>query len=153
MVKLFLWALVALLAAEVAVFLAVGAFIGLPRALALMFASSFVGIAVLLYPGRARIDRMHDAVAKSGLGGLQAGGDAFLTISAGVLLLVPGFITDAAGLLLLLPPVRRWIGGRFQIHMRDQQARSSGVVDLERDQWNQVPDRQIDDRRPPNAPR
>ena len=151
MVKWFLLAIVALLAAEVAAFLAVGSVIGLPQALILMLATSLLGIAVLRHPGRARIDRLHAAVVKNGIGGLEAGGEAFLTIAAGVLLLLPGFISDAAGMLLLLSPVRRWIGGRFQTFVHSRQP-SSGVVDLERDQWNQVPDRQIDDRRRPGDP-
>ncbi len=117
-----------------------------------MIATSFAGIAVLRHPGRTRIDRLHEAVAKKGIGGLEAGGDAFLTISAGILLLVPGFITDAAGLLLLLPPVRSWIGGRFQRFVQTKQPGRPGVVDLEPDQWNQVPDRQIDQHRPNDTP-
>jgi UPF0716 protein FxsA len=150
MVKLFLLAVFTLLVAEIAVFIAVGAAIGLPQAFLLLAATSFAGVAVLRHPGRTRIARLHEAVAKNGIGGLEAGGDAFLTIAAGVLLLVPGFITDAAGLLLLLPPVRRWIGGRFQ-QVVNTQTQPPGVVDLEPDQWNQVPERQIDDQRRPNG--
>jgi UPF0716 protein FxsA len=109
-------------------------------------ATSLAGIAVLQYPGRTRIQRLHQAVAKEGLGGLQAGGDAFLTVAAGFLLLVPGFITDAAGLLLLLPPVRHWIAGRFRGFVSTRPAKP-GVVDLEREEWNQVPEQQLG--RPP----
>lgn len=152
MVKWFLLVLAALLSAEVAAFIAVGAVIGVPRALILLIITSFLGFAVLQYPGRARINRMHDAVAKGGLAGLQAGGDAFLTIAAGVLLIVPGFITDAAGLLLLLPPVRAWVSRRFRGFVHRQASGAPDVVDLERDQWNRMPERQIDDRRPNNPP-
>src|SRR5690348_2649665 len=150
MVKWFLVVIVALLVAEIAAFIAVGRVVGVPLALILLFATSSLGIVVLQYPGRTRISRMHEAIAKNGLGGLEAGGDAFLTISAGVLLMLPGFVTDAAGLLLLLPPVRAWVGRRFQGFMHSQSSRSPGVVDLERDQWNRVPDRQIDKERPPD---
>jgi UPF0716 protein FxsA len=149
MVKWFLFGLVVLLVAEVAAFLAVAALIGLPQAFLLLVGTSLVGVAVLRHPGRARINRLHEAVAKNGIPGLEAGGDAFLTVAAGVLLLIPGLITDAAGLLLLLPPVRRWIGGRFQRSMQTKSSAARGVVDLEPDQWNQLPDRQIDDRPPP----
>jgi UPF0716 protein FxsA len=152
MVKWFLFAVASLVIAELAAFIAVSEVIGLPEALILMFATSFAGIAVLRHPGRARIHRLHEAVTKSGVSGLEASGDAFLTISAGILLLVPGFITDAAGLLLLLPPVRSWIGGRFRRFARTRPPGRPGVVDLEPDQWNQVPDRQIDQRRPNGTP-
>ncbi len=152
MVKWFLFAFLALAAAEVAALLAVGAIVGIPQAFLLMLATSVAGIAVLRHPGRTRIDRLHEAVANRGIGGLEAGGDAFLTVSAGVLLLLPGFITDAAGLLLLLPPVRSWIGGRFQHSVQTRPPGPDGVVDLEPGQWNQVPERQIDDQRRPNGP-
>lgn len=152
MVKLFLLAILALLVGEVAAFLAIGALIGLPQALVLLLATSFLGVLVLRHPGRTRVNRMHEAVAKNGLSGLEAGGDAFLTIAAGFLLIVPGFITDALGLLLLLPQIRAWVGGRFQGFVHRQGSGSPGVVDLDRNQWDRVPDRQIDGRRPPNSP-
>jgi len=145
MVKWFLMAITALLAAEVVALVAVAKVIGLPQALALMVATSLAGVAVLRHPGRTRINRLHEAVMKQGIGGLEASGDAFLTVAAGFLLLLPGFITDAGGLLLLLPPVRRWIAGRFQRVMQTRPPGSPGVVDLERDQWNQMPDHRIDD--------
>lgn len=149
MVKWFLLTLLAFFVAEVAVFIAVGAAIGVLQAIALMLAASFLGLMVLRHPGRGHL---HDAVARDGLGGLQAGGDAFLSVAAGVLLIVPGFITDAAGLMLLLPPVRAWVSRRFQGFMHRRASASPGVVELERDEWNRVPDRQIDNPRQPNSP-
>jgi UPF0716 protein FxsA len=123
----------------------------LPQALLLMTATSFAGVAVLRHPGRGRIERLHEAVAKKGIGGLEAGGDAFMTVTAGILLLLPGFITDAAGLLLLLPPVRNWIGGRFHRFVRTtSQPGSPGVIDLNRGEWDRVPEPRLDDRRRPN---
>ena len=141
-----------LLAAEVVALIAVGKAIGLPQALLLMVATSVAGVAVLRHPGRSRIDRLHEAVAKKGIGGLAAAGDAFLTVAAGVLLLLPGFITDAAGLLLLLPPVRSWIGGRFLRVIRTNPPSPPGVVDLKQDEWNRVPEPRLDDGRRPNDP-
>jgi UPF0716 protein FxsA len=146
MAKWFLVAVVIFVVAEWAAFLAVSAVIGLMPAFVLLMATSLAGIAVLQYPGRTRIQRLHQAVTKDGLGGLQAGGDAFLTVAAGFLLLVPGFITDAAGLILLVPPVRRWVGGRFRLFVATRPA-SPGVVDLEREEWNRVPEQKLG--RPP----
>jgi UPF0716 protein FxsA len=142
MAKWFLLAVVIFVVAEWAAFLAVSAVIGLLPALTLLMATSLAGIAVLQYPGRTRIQRLHQAVAKEGLVGLQAGGDAFLTVAAGFLLLVPGFITDAAGLLLLLPPVRHWIGRRFRLFVATRPARP-GVLDLDREEWDRMPEQQI----------
>lgn len=135
----------ALLVAEIVTVIAVGRAIGLPQAFFLMAATSLVGVAVLRHPGRTRLGRLHEAVAKRGIGGLEAGGDAFLTVAAGVLLLLPGFITDAAGLLLLLPQVRNWIGGRFYRFVRTSAPGSPGVVDLEREEWNRVPEPRLED--------
>jgi UPF0716 protein FxsA len=152
MLKWFLLGMAALAVGEIAALIAVSAVLGLPAALALMLVTSLIGMAVLRHPGRARIKRLHEALVKSGIGGLEAGGDAFLTVAAGFLLLLPGFITDAVGLLLLVPPVRRWIGGRFQRSMQTRPSGSPGVVELERDEWNRVPERQIDDQRRPDNP-
>ena len=153
MVKWFLLVVAALLFAEVAAFLAVGALIGGAQTLLLLIATSLFGVVVLQYPGRTRISRLHAAVTKEGIPGLQAGGDAFLTVAAGFLLLLPGFLTDALGLALLLPPVREWIGGRFRRHVRTHPPGRPGVVDLERDQWDRMPEKRIDDRqRPDGAP-
>lgn len=151
MVKWLLAGLVALMAAEITAFAAVAALIGLPQAFLLMVATSLMGVVVMRHPGRSRLDQMHDAVSKSGLPWIETGGDAFLSVAAGILLLLPGFITDALGLFLLLPPVRQWIGASF---LRYVQAGQPGpaVVDLDRRDWNQVPDRQIDDRSPKNDP-
>jgi UPF0716 protein FxsA len=137
--------------AEIFALAAMGSAIGWPQALLLMLATSLLGVAVLRHPGRARINRMHEAVAQRGIGGLAAGGDAFLTVTAGVLLLIPGFMTDAAGVILLLPPVRRWIGGRFLRFVRTSTG-TPGVVDLKEDEWKQVPEPRLSDRRPPNEP-
>jgi UPF0716 protein FxsA len=147
MVKWFLLAMAALLAAEIVAFIAVASVIGLPQAFLLMLATSLVGVAVLRHPGRTRLDRLHEAVTKKGVRGLEATGYAFLTIAAGFLLLLPGFLTDAGGLLLLLPPVRNWIAARFQRVMQTSQPGRPDVVDLEPDQWSQTPDQQIDDQR------
>jgi UPF0716 protein FxsA len=152
MVKWLLLTIAALLAAEVAALVAIASVIGLPQALVLMVATSLAGVAVLRHPGRTRIKRLHEAVTKKGIGGLEATGDAFLTIAAGFLLLVPGFITDAGGLLLLLPPVRSWIARRFQRVRQRKPPGPPDVIDLERDQWNRTPDRQIDGSRRPVGP-
>ena len=153
MVKWLLLAMATLLAAKVAALVAVASVIGLPQALVLMLATSLAGIAVLRHPGRTRISRLHEAVTRKGVGGLQASGDAFLTIAAGFLLLLPGFVTDAGGLLLLLPPVRNWIAARFQRVMQTRAPGRPGVVDLEPDQWSQTPNQQTEDqRRRPSGP-
>ena len=145
MAKWFLIGILALAAAEIAALVLAAAAIGLPQALVLMLATSLAGVVVLRHPGRARLERLRVAVTQSGIAGLEAGGDAFLTVSAGILLLLPGFITDILGIFLLLPPVRRWIGGRFQNFARSKRSAPDAVVDLDRTDWNRVPERVLED--------
>jgi UPF0716 protein FxsA len=63
---------------------------------------------------------------------------------AGILLLIPGFITDTLGLFLLLAPLGRGVSAALH---GSPPPRSDGVVDLEPDQWQQVPDPKLPDRR------
>lgn len=133
MAKWFLIGLLALATVEVMALLLAGASMGLPQALTLLAATSLIGLVVLQWPGRARLQRMRVAVTQSGIAGLEAGGDAFLTVSAGILLLVPGFVTDILGVILLLPPARRWIGGRFRRFAQASQSGAVAVVDLDRE--------------------
>ena len=64
---------------------------------------------------------------------------------AGIFLLIPGFITDVLGLLLLLAPLRRGLAALLGRGWR--RPRADGVVDLEPEQWHQVPDAALADRR------
>ena len=72
----------------------------------------------------------------------------------GLLLVLPGFITDAIGLLLLVAPLRSWLtrtfGGAVSRHAQ-QSRRQDGVVDLDPDEWQRVPDRELPGR--PKPPR
>ncbi len=144
--KLILIGLLTLPAAEIAVFILVAAAIGFPPAFGLLLATSAAGLIVLRYAGSARLERLRAAVTQSGLPGIEAGGDAFLTVSAGILLLLPGFITDTLGILLLLAPVRRWIGTRFQSFVQySQSGHPAGVVDLDRKEWSRAPERTLNE--------
>ena len=68
-----------------------------------------------------------------------------LTLFAGILLLIPGFITDVLGLLLLIAPLRRALAAL--IRPKAARPRNDGVVDLEPEQWHQVPDPALPERR------
>ena len=93
---------------------------------------------VLRHAGGSHIARMRVAVGTNNFTSLQADGPGTLTLLAGILLLIPGFITDALGLLLLLAPLRRALAAL--LGLRPKPAQPDGVVDLEREQWHQVPD-------------
>lgn len=142
------WLLLILLALplmELVVFIAVAGSIGFLWALTLVVATSMAGAMVLRHAGGSHIARMRVAVGTNNFTSLQADGPGTLTLLAGILLLIPGFITDALGLLLLLAPLRRALAAI--LGLRPKPAQPDGVVDLEREQWHQVPDPALSNRR------
>jgi UPF0716 protein FxsA len=143
--KYLLLAVLALPFLELAAFIAVAGWLGLLWTLALMAATSLAGAMVLRHAGGNHIARVRVAMADGGFSALQADSAGTLTLLAGILLLIPGFITDIVGLLLLLAPLRRALGALLGI--KQAPARADGVVDLEPEQWHQVPDAALSDRR------
>jgi UPF0716 protein FxsA len=142
------WLLLAFLAlplAELAVFVAVAATIGFAMALGLVLVGSLAGGLVLRHAGGNHIARVRVALDQGSFTSLQADSAGAVTLLAGILLLIPGFITDLLGLLLLVVPLRRAVFGRFQDGAPPR--RTDGVVDLEPEQWQRVPDPALPDRR------
>ena len=142
-----LLALLLLPAAEIAAFYAVASAVGFLQALVLFLGTSLIGLAILRRNGIARILALHRA--RDGAAPaleLQAAG--MVVVVAGALLVLPGFISDAVGLLLLLAPraISRALLNRV-FGVRPGPGRPSGVVDLEPDEWEQMPDRPIEHRR------
>ena len=145
MAKYLLLAVLALPFMELAVFIAVAGSIGFLWALFLVVATSMAGAMVLRHAGGNHIARVRVAMGDGGFSALQADGAGAATLFAGILLLIPGFITDVLGLLLLFAPLRRALGALFGV--KSPPARADGVVDLEPEQWHQVPDAALSDRR------
>jgi len=91
--------------AEIAVFIQVGDLVGLGPTLLGIFLTAILGAALVRRQGfealrrsRASLDRNELPVAELF--------DGLCLLTAGALLLTPGFLTDAVGFLLLVPPVR-----------------------------------------------
>ncbi len=147
--KLVLLLLLAMPVAELAVFIVVAATIGLGPAFALLIATSVAGGLVLRYAGRAQMSRFRTAWGEGGAAAIGLDSGSFLTLLAGILLLLPGFITDLLGLMLLVPRLRQWIGktatGAMGRHGRA--ASADPVVDLKPGEWRQVPEGRLADRR------
>ena len=135
------WLLLALLAlplAELVMFIAVASSIGFAWALLLILAGSLAGGLVLRHAGGSHIARVRGALGQGSFTALQADGSGGVILLAGILLLIPGFITDGVGLWLLASTLFR----------HDRPApRNDGVVDLEPEQWQHVPDPVLPDRR------
>jgi UPF0716 protein FxsA len=136
---------------ELAAFIAVAAVIGFGWALGLLLAGSLAGLLVLRRAGSNHVARMRTAIAHGDLAAIHAASSGGVVLFAGILLLVPGFITDLMALALLIPPVRRAASTAFNTRMASR--RDDGVVDLAREQWHQVPDPSLPDRRQKNAGR
>jgi UPF0716 protein FxsA len=142
-----LLALLLLPLAEIVAFVAVASAIGFLKALLLLVATSLFGLLMLRGEGIAR-------VVRSGLdrgqrfSAVEFHAANFAVLLGGALLVLPGFITDALGVILLLAPrtisraVLRRLLGRFT-----RRAQPPDVVDLDREDWRDVPDRPIEDRR------
>jgi len=148
MINVAKWALLTLLALpvlELAVFIAVAAAVGFGWALSLVLAGSAAGLLILRYAGRGHVARMRVALDQGSFASLQADGAGGLILMAGILLLIPGFITDIAALCLLIPSLRHVM--RLALGRAVAPARNDGVVDLAPEQWHQVPDPSLPDRR------
>jgi UPF0716 protein FxsA len=146
MVKRVIIAVLLLPLAEIAVFLLVAALIGFLGAFALMLATTLAGVVVLRQAGRGRIAQFRVAVSDAEITGVEANTAGFLTVLAGFLLVLPGFLTDLIGVALLIGPVRRWCGRTFQSWVSRKQHAERGVIDLAPTEWQQVPDREIENR-------
>ncbi len=147
--KWLLLAIVALPIAELVVFIMVAASIGFGLALLMVLATSFAGGLLLRHAGGNHIARvrvaLNQGLNQASFTALQADSTGAATLIAGFLLLIPGFITDVLALLLLISPLRRALAAPFT-GVRPA-ARADGVVDLEPEQWQRVPDPVLPDRR------
>ena len=134
-------AILALPVAELVVFIAVAASIGFGLALLLVLATSMCGGLLLRHAGGNHIARVRTAMAQGSFTAIQADGAGAGILFAGFLLLIPGFITDVLAVLVLIGPVRRALTGAFG--GGQPLRRADGVVDLEPEQWQRVPDKEL----------
>jgi UPF0716 protein FxsA len=126
---------------ELAAFVAVAATIGFGWALILVLAGSFMGAWILRHATSSHIARMRVAVGEGRFTALHADRDGGLVLFAGILLLIPGFITDVLAVVPLSVALWRAVAGVAS------SAPNDGVVDLTPEQWHQVPDPTLPDRR------
>ncbi|MPZ58853.1 MAG: hypothetical protein GEU91_20650 [Rhizobiales bacterium] len=146
-----LLALLLLPAAEIAAFIAMASAIGFLQALALFLATSLIGLLILRGNGVTWIVTI-PRPARHGTSAVEAQAAGMVVMVGGALLVLPGFLSDLFGLLLLLAPrtvsralLRRLFGAEHG------DGAPPGVVDLDRDEWRQEPERPIEDRRGRNG--
>ncbi|WP_054813147.1 FxsA family protein [Nocardia arizonensis] len=90
---------------EIAALFAVGHLLGAVAAIALLIASSAVGMLMIGVQGR-RVFEQFRRVARGQLDPGIAVADGALVAVGGFLMFIPGLVTGLFGLLLLLPPTR-----------------------------------------------
>jgi UPF0716 protein FxsA len=99
-------ALLVLPFAEIALFVLVGARLGVGWTVTLVLLAAVAGAAVIRREGVASARAFREA-ALAGRDPADPVADAAARLAAGVLLIAPGFLTDALALALLFPPSRR----------------------------------------------
>ena len=105
--------------------------IGALDTIALLIIVSVIGAWLTKHEGFVVLRRLR-AQLDSGRAPTDALIDGVLVLSAGVLLMVPGFVTDAIGLLVLFPPtrvpLRRYLRRRFSVRVFGDP--DDGVIDV-----------------------
>jgi UPF0716 protein FxsA len=145
------WAFIGLLLlplAEIAAFILIAFVIGWFWAVCLFLATTIAGLFVLKRAGRRDLDKLRSQMSRDGFGAVRLGSPGVGSVVGGILLVFPGFITDLAGALLLVPAIRRRLGGIIvrAFEKRHGPQRQS-VVDLTPQEWRQVSETSVDDRR------
>ena len=137
------WAFIGLLAlpaAEIALFLLLAAVIGWFWTLSLFVATSALGIFLLRRSGRRDLARIADALATDGLRGFSRDRQRLARVLGAFLLVLPGLITDLAGAALFIPAVRRWAVRAIARPRQKPQSRES-IIDLEPGEWRRIPEK------------
>ena len=98
---------------EIAVLIKAGEMIGFWPTIMLLLVAALVGMIVIREQGVSMVGRMFSAV-NEGRFPLEPLLDGYVTVMAGILLIIPGLLSDAIGLLLLIPPLRR-LGIRYAV--------------------------------------
>lgn len=140
---------------EIALFVTVGAWLGLWLTLAIVFGTALLGAWIIREQGVRAGDSLRRALeARRDPGSALA--DGALIVGAGILLILPGFFTDTCGLLLLVPPVRQAVIDALARRVQVQQAswpdpygsarRGADVIDTT---WEELPPK--DGPKPPSG--
>jgi UPF0716 protein FxsA len=134
--------LIALPAAELLAFVMVASLIGWLRAIALFIGTSVLGVLLLRKSGRADLARFRSAFAQQGVRAVHLETPGVAAMLGGILLTFPGFITDFLGAALFVPAIRRWTAAKLATlaHGRRPGRHDERIIDLEPDQWRQIPD-------------
>jgi UPF0716 protein FxsA len=104
---------------ELAIFIALGDYLGLPTTLAIIVFTGILGAALTKSQGARALNRFRLASAEGRLPHQEVV-DGLLILIAGAVLLTPGFLTDTVGFLLLVPPVRALFRSRLGNYLKSK---------------------------------
>lgn len=104
---------------ELALFLTVGEWIGLPTTLAIVILTGFLGAWLTKSQGLKVLQRFRQSLAEGRLPHEEVI-EGLLVLIAGAVLLTPGFLTDACGFLLLTPPLRTIVVRKLKETLKDR---------------------------------
>ena len=154
--------LIGITLAEIALFVIVGGEIGVLPTIGLTIATALLGGILLRIQGFGVLARIRDKMQAGGAPGEDLV-HGLMIMTAGMLLLMPGFLTDTLGLLLFLPPVRslawRFMRGRIVVRTATSGAGWHGArrprpggrtIDLDADDYRHDGEPRPDD--PPARP-
>ncbi len=131
MALLLLLAFLALPLLEIAVYIEVGSAIGVGPTLATTLLTAVAGAYLMRTQGLATLNAVRASLDRGEMP-VRSAFDGACQLTAGVLLLIPGFLTDGIGFLLFIPPLRgvllAWILARSNVTvvMRDGPAPRRG---------------------------
>jgi UPF0716 protein FxsA len=134
-----MWIILGVLAVpliEIALFVTLGAALGLWLTLAWVILTAVVGILLLRLVAMTGAHRLTSGVRENMRDPLSPVAHQVLVGVAGILLLLPGFLTDTLGILLLIPAFRRIL-----IRFLASRVKASAVVvrnDVVEGEWRDV---------------
>jgi UPF0716 protein FxsA len=148
-IKMMVWGLVALPAAEIAAFLLVASLTGFSTAFVLLILVSLSGIMVLRQVGGGGVTRLRKAGGAAEFASVTLGRADLAQAFGGVLLVIPGFITGLLGAIVVFPTSRQWLLTAFRrLFSAGSRPAEPQVVDLAPEEWRHLPSRKLPPRRP-----
>ncbi len=128
---------------EIAVLIMVGSSIGVFPTIGVIIGTGILGAMLLRFQGLALLTRMRTEI-NAGRTPEKEMADGAMIALGGVFLMIPGFISDFLGVLLFIPQVRRllrqYLGRNINVVRAGSRQRSSGVVDLEPNEYRRADD-------------
>ncbi|WP_374384635.1 FxsA family protein [Dongia sp.] len=115
MIRIIVAIICALPILEIAGFVVIGGRIGLGFTLLWLLLAGLLGLSLIRHGGVNALIKLQTAMNE----GREPGHsmiDAAVMVTAGILLIVPGFVSDALALILLLPPTRNFLLRRMARH-------------------------------------